>query len=352
MPLGAPNHRCYSSRMNDSPEAPESTPFDEAGEVPERALRIYARLWQFETWLRRMVYVELRALLGNDWSKSIAPNDKAFDSDKYLKHMPTPEMNALSYAPLSQLTKLVGENWQCFEPYLPPRPLWDAKLAEIAQIRHRIAHFRIGHVDDHARLLQFLRDIDKGFWTFCTSYNDADPILPQSDDPVTTHFLSLDPLPWSEIQPGKWARIGHVDKSPVVGMTVQVLTRPWAAPTRQVDGTPGHLYDFALMAHERKFDYGRLLEATRRLHPDLVHVCLDTFEDTLRLTIPTVLGSAAVIALMEEVLERARSHVGRSRNPVAPDAERIAAEWPEYVLGPKDALTFLAPDMPCSFFNV
>ncbi|PAQ06584.1 hypothetical protein [Mesorhizobium temperatum] len=94
--------------MDDSPDKPASTPFDEASEVPERALRIYARLWQFETWLRRMVYVELRALLGDDWSKSIKPNDKAFNSDKYLKHMPTPEMNALSYAPLSQLTRLLA----------------------------------------------------------------------------------------------------------------------------------------------------------------------------------------------------------------------------------------------------
>lgn len=339
--------------MNESPETPESTPCDETGEVPERALRIYACLWQFETWLRRMVYVELRALLGNSWSKSIQPNAKAFENDKYLKHMPTPEMNALSYAPLSQLTRLVGENWQCFEPYLPPRPLWDAKLAEIAQIRHRIAHFRVGHADDHPRLLQFLRDIDRGFWTFCTSYNDADPILPQSDDPVTLHFLPLDPLPWSEIEPRKWARIGNVDRSVVVGMTVQVLTRPWAAKTNRVDGTVGHLYDFALIAHDdRKFDYDRLLEATRRLHPNVVHMCLDSFENALRVTIPAVLGAAEVIALMDELLERARSNVGRSRNPVTSNAEWTAAEWPEYVLGPKDALTFLAPDMPCSFFNV
>ncbi|WP_143747918.1 hypothetical protein [Mesorhizobium temperatum] len=170
---------------------------------------------------------------------------------------------------------------------------------------------------------------------------------------MTMHFIALDPLPWGEIEPGKWARIGHVDKSPVVGMTVEVLTRPWAARTNQPECKPGHLYNFALMAHDgRKFDYGRLLETTRRLHPKVVHICLDNFEDSLRLTIPAVLGSAAIIAIVEELLERARTHVSRSRNPVAPDADSIASEWPEYVLGPKDPLSFLGPDMPCSFFSV
>jgi len=330
----------------------DSTPFEEASEVPERALRIYARLWQFETWLRRMVYVELRALLGDDWSQSLRANAKAFNSDKFLKHMPTPEMNALSYSPLSELTRLVQEHWACFEPYLPPQSLWQAKLEEIAQIRHRIAHFRVGHTDDYPRLLQFLRDIDKGFWTFCTSYNDAHPILPQSEDRVTTHFLALDPLPWSELEPNKWAQIGHVDKSPVIGMTVAVLIRPWAPATRQIDGTPGHLYDFTLMAHERrKFDYAKLLERSRNLHDHAAHFCLSTFEETLRVTVPAVLGATMIIELVEELLEMARYNVSRSRNPAAPDAEGIASEWPEYVLGPKNPLTFLSPDMPCTFFS-
>ena len=56
-----------------------------------------------------------------------------------------------------------------------------------------MAHFRLGHEDDLARALQLLRDLDRGFWTFCTSYNDAQPILPASNDPVVQHFLDLDP---------------------------------------------------------------------------------------------------------------------------------------------------------------
>ena len=336
--------------MTKTAEPPESSPFAETEEVPERALRIYARLWQFETWLRRMVYVELRALLGDDWSRSLRTSN-SFEADKHLRHMPTPEMNALSYSQLSRLTKLIADNWKCFESYFPPQSLWDAKLQEICQIRHRIAHFRVGHADDYLRLIQFLRDIDKGFWTFCTSYNNAQPVLPQSDDPVVTHFLSLHPLPWVEIEPKKWAQVGFVDKSPVIGMTVNVLTRPWADPPGQIAGAPGYLYDVMFMAHDRrKFDYSGFLERSRGLHGHVAHLCLGSSGEDIRLTIPSILGQAKTIELLEAFLEFAQHNVRRS--PILEDADAIAAEWPEYVLGPRDPLSFLAPDMKCGFFGV
>jgi hypothetical protein len=113
---------------------------------------------------------------------------------------------------------------------------------------------------------------------------------------------------------------------------------------------PGHLYDFVLMAHQgRKFDYGGLLERSRSLHRHLVHVCLDSGVETIRLTVPAVLGSAKIIELLESFLETARSCLSRSGGLFSPEA--IAGQWPEYVLGPKDPMTFLAPDMPCAFFN-
>jgi hypothetical protein len=331
--------------------APPPPPFEAAG-VPDRALRTYARLWQFETWLRRMVYVELRAKLGDGWAAGLSTSPGSMSADKRLRHMPTPQMNALSYSQLSTLLKLVADHWECFSSYLPPDDLWKAKLAEVSQIRHRIAHFRQGHADDYVRLLQFLRDVDQGFWNFCTSYNDLRPVLPQSDDTVTAHFLELDPLPYGEMQPGHWARVGFVDKTAVIGMTVHVLRRPWAETARPVAGATGYLYDFNLRANGgRHFDYEALLKRTELLHPHLVHIGLDQFEQTLRLTVPAVLGGETIIKLVEEVLEAARGSVGRGRNPVALLPEEVAASWPEYVLGPMDPLNYLDPQMPCSFFS-
>lgn len=40
-------------------------------ELPPQILETYAYLWQFETWLRRMVYVQLRALDGDAWESKI-----------------------------------------------------------------------------------------------------------------------------------------------------------------------------------------------------------------------------------------------------------------------------------------
>lgn len=180
----------------------EKSAFEPVADVPIHVLNTYSRLWQLETWLRTLVYVELRALLGDDWARELPTELKAFQADKSLTHMPTPEMNALSYAQLAKLTELIDRHWQCFSVYFPPRDLWLTKIKEVAQIRHRVAHFRIGHKDDLPRLKQFLRDIDQGFWRFCTSYNDTNPILPQDSNTVAKHFLPLDPLPWVEFQPG------------------------------------------------------------------------------------------------------------------------------------------------------
>jgi hypothetical protein len=321
-------------------------------EVPKRALEIFARLWQLETWLRRMVYVELRALKGDDWAQELPPLSKSFGADKALRHMPTPEMNVLSYSTLTKLMEAIGKHWTCFECYFPPKDILDAKLKEVFQIRNRVAHFRLGHSDDLPRLLQFLRDVDLGFWNFCTSYNDARPILPQSRDKVTDHLLPMDPLPWGEIRPHEWAQVGFVDKSLVIGVTVNVQRRPWVKWSH-VDGEPGFLYDVRLHAQDgRQFNYKRLLEDTKAVHPHIVHILLDTFGNFVRLTIPAKVGSQKVIELVERFVEVGRYNVSRQIAPSARSAEKIATEWPEYVVGPKNPLSFLDPDMPCSFFNV
>lgn len=332
---------------------PNTSPtlLEEAREVPERALRIYARLWQFETWLRSIVYVELRAKLGDGWRASLKSSSRSYEADKFLKHMPTPEMNALSYASLGQMTGLIDEHWDCFAPYLPPKILWEAKLKEVEQIRHRIAHFRTGHADDHPRLLQFLRDLDQGFWRFCTSYNNSLPVLPPDRDPVTRRFIGYDPLPWGEIEPGHWARVGVVDKSEPVNVLISALRRPWAEDAASIDGAPGRLYDVVFMGSDRRvFEYRGLLESTKADHDRLVHITLGTGE-SVRLTIPAVLGADVVIGIVDRWLRAARNNVRRGHHITNESANALAADWPEYVLGPGHPLAFLGPDMPCSFFD-
>jgi len=199
-------------------------------ELPDRILQTYSRLWQLETWLRRMVYVELRAVVGDAWTTRVKVDktEGSQKADKALTHMPTPEEDPLSYAQLSELRRIIRENRPLFDPFLPPEKIWDARMDEIAQVRHRVAHFRKENEHDLDRVAHLLRDIDKGVWKFCTSYNNVHSVLPQTGDPVVAHFLPLDLLPWVKIKRGEWARVGSIPHDEWFGVTVETTAQPWA----------------------------------------------------------------------------------------------------------------------------
>ena len=341
-----------------------------ANRIPSERLLTYTRLWQFENWLRIMVYVESRARYGDSWVSHLkGQNRSAYKNDKKLSHMPTRETLPTSYMQLSDLLSSISSNWYLFKPYLPPKNIWDAKLSELNQIRHRIAHFRLGHKHDLDRVELLLRDVDKGFWRFCTSYNSSFPVFPQSKDVVIKKFLHLDPFPWSEVEPNGWARLGSADPNLIVSITFEVIRRQWLNSTRpsQVAGKYGYLYDVTLGARNgRRFDYPRFLEYTRLIHPRLCHICLDSLEGRIRVTIPTILGKAVIIKIVESLIEVARSCLRHGRESVGFEqlseqghtnhqmlmVDSLAEQWPEYVLGPSNPLTFLDPNMPCSFFDV
>ncbi len=337
-------------------EQASESPLFGVAELNPQVLETYARLWQFETWLRTLVYVQLRAADGDAWESRIkaAKAKMPKDSDKRLSHMPTAEDGILSYLQLSELLRVIADNWSLFSGYLPPQSIWEAKLEEVAAIRHRIAHFRTLHRDDIARVKQFLRDIDAGFWRFCTSYNNTQPVLPQSNDPVVEHFLHLDQIPWGQTESGAWARIGSADRNATLNVTVEVLAMPWAAKALPIAGQPGYIYDVMIFARrERQLDYRQVMQHSTRLHQHVVHICVDSFAKQLRVTIPACLGAAKVTEIIEGFIEAATYSLRPAlREFTAEDAQAFADTLPEYVLGPKNPLTFLSPDMPCSFFAV
>lgn len=245
-------------------------------EIPCERLWTYALLWNFEIWLRTMVYVELRAGYGDAWETKLEKGraEKAHEHDKNLSHMPTRERLPTSYMQLSDLLKTVDAEWTLFEPYFPPKDLWTTKMKEIQQIRHRVAHFRVGHEDDQWRLKQVIRDIDQWFWRFCTSYNEERPVLPASNDPVTGRFIHLDPFSWSKGSDGVLARVGSADPSLRMAVQIEVTQREWA-PDRaddEIAGADGFLYDVVLSARQqRMFDYSNFLDSTQRFHSSICH---------------------------------------------------------------------------------
>ena len=131
--------------------------------VPVSALAFYARWWQLETWLRQLVYMELRAKYGLGWLKHLAktaPTRAA--KDEINTYMATPDAsNVLAYLDVADLFGLIAsdEHWPLFEPSLLPRTRWDGAVEELRDLRNRNAHCRRPHADDLNKIEQTLRSV-------------------------------------------------------------------------------------------------------------------------------------------------------------------------------------------------
>jgi hypothetical protein len=325
--------------------------------VSAQGVSIYARLWQLETWLREMVYVELKSARGADWAASLKPVDDKLLKDKRLIHMATPQRGPLGYLTLGELWEVISSatNWPLFQCYFPPKHLVEAKLTtELLQIRHRVAHCRTPHTDDLARVEQFLRDIDQSFWKFTTSYNDEHQITPSNSDPVAAVFIDYDQYPWVEVESNTWTRLGRKQMDARYTITVALTVRPWVDKSSlqsPIAPNPGVLYDINFQAlGPSSLNYEEILGRTKRLHDRCIHLVLDEVGQSVRLTFPSVLPAEKIIETVELFRKNVLRAVRSSAQLPKDLGNIIASRWPEYVIGPSNPLTFLCPDMPCKFF--
>ncbi|MGQ5765100.1 Swt1 family HEPN domain-containing protein [Serratia sp. IR-2025] len=327
---------------------------DEISDIDKRSIILYARLWQFEKWLREMVYIELKAKKGRNWF-NFNKTKSTYETDKSLTHIPAANDNPLSFTTFPELIRLIKNNWDLFSEYLPPKYIWEAKLEEVVLIRNRVAHFRNGHRDDIDRLLQLMKDVDSGFWKFCTDYNDLHPILPPERDVVAKKYANLDPFSFKEIDTNEWARFGSAPQGLRYIVSINSSRRRWAEKSVEITGTQGYIYDVNIILRDNwKFKYSELLTATSKFKADVIHICLDALSNTFRVTIPAVIGADEVCGIVDSLINITENSI-TVHHPINSDVDTVqelSDEWPEYVIGPKNPLTYLGPDMPCSFFNV
>jgi len=328
-------------------------------ELDRERLVTYARLWQLETWLRYMVYVELQAKYGTDWHNHVQGNEgSSKKNDKDLTHMPSPEETKLSFISFSLLCKTIENEWAQFGPYLPPQTIWKAKIEEVSQVRNRIAHFRRGHKDDLQRVLQLLRDLDAGFYHFCTSINSSLFSLSQdTNDPIIQSSASLNPY----VKRGP--EVHHLADR--LEIKLEIVPRPWSAMPndyKDVVGKPGFFYDLNIHAYSNRiFHYENFLRSTKRLHDHVLFIILTTDSDHIRILLPSLLGVATLINLVDTFIQAAANELwpARSEHSLSEEdidkaiqqVQNLANRWPEYVLGPRNPISFLTSDMPCSFFD-
>jgi hypothetical protein len=356
-------------------------------EVSLRSVAAYSRLYQLETWLREMVYLETKAHFGANWwaeaeqalNRSRAPGipaEKSITRDKKHPHMSTPENDPLWFLSFDSLLKIIFDDalWPLFSTYLTTKELLQARFTEIAPIRNRVGHNRTLHGDDIDRLRQMLRDLDQGFWRFCTSFNDTYPFVGERrDDPVYQHFRDRMAFDYSEVEPNKWALAGS-SRGMQQTVSVEYSYRPSAVVA---EGFPekGRLYHFTFSQtaqSNRHLDYLKIIDTSSHVHPMLVYIILDSFQQQLEVTIPALCPPADIIKTADQFYSLCGNYFTYSyreqmeKQIPLPETDPelfqqydavnrafadFAARWPHYVVPPGNPFAFLGSDCPCSFFE-
>ena len=228
--------------------------------VPVAALETYARWWQLETFLRELVYVELRARWGEAWTDHLsgtAPKRAARDDvNAYMASADAGEL--LAYADVSDLFRLIDDQWDLFAPVLPPRERWAGTAHLLRDVRNRNAHCRRPHRDDPARLRQTLRDLDAGARRFYASYLRTSAPPPKSRDKLARAWIRGQ-------HPAAARLLEHAERQYDVRFQLRYSTRPWASPPtiNGISGTPGALWHAEWLIGAREVP---ILELWQRLH--------------------------------------------------------------------------------------
>jgi hypothetical protein len=210
-----------------------------ANGLPVRSVALYARWWQLETWLRELVYVELRARDGRKWVDSVKTAIGRQNQDAAFTHMSSADSaNPLAYLDYSQLLQVIDADWDLFKYALLNEPSWEGRQEELKRIRHRIGHMRRPHPDDLGRLEQTLRDLEGGTFVALASYNRERYLTPkQYSDPVTKGWVAGK-------HPTAMRLIAHAERQYDTSFELTYSLRPWAEPVGEAgpDGHPGAIW--------------------------------------------------------------------------------------------------------------
>lgn len=284
--------------------------------VPEEALRFFGRWWQLETYLREVVYVELRCKYGIGYAAQLDRRalDRAKRDRKKNAYMASADdEDPLAYVDTGGLLDLIDQHWDLFSEALMPRDRWTASAEMLRELRNRVSHCRRPHKDDLGRLLQLLRDLEHGAQRFFSSYNSDYEV--SDKDP----FIKA------------WVKGKHPDAARLLeragpkyetNTRVRLSRRPWAAdPTGStVSGKPGYLWHVEWSIGARRLRPTDLWAQVRRLpqvDERIVHL-LFWYPSLITATFASVdEGNVdAVGPLFEALLTRCR------QAPPEPDADR------------------------------
>jgi hypothetical protein len=239
-------------------------------EVPEDALRFFARWWRLETYLRDLTYTELRSHDGVDFAGRLDPEVLGRAAqDRVNDYIPSADADdVLAYLEAAQLGRLITDRWELFKPVLLPERRWISRFEEVRSLRNRVSHCRRPHAGDLPRLELLLADLERGAQRFFGTYNDTGH-RSAGRDPFAKAWLGrrhdhVDLVEHARRQ--YWTRV-HIGLS----------RRPWAGDPdgRRVSGEAGYLWHVRLTMESRRISPRRLwdsLDGAPEVRERLVHL--------------------------------------------------------------------------------
>ena len=243
-------------------------------EVPEQALRFFARWWQLESYLRDLTYTELRAHEGVGFIDAIDPRAlRRAEQDRINDYVPSADAeDVLAYLDAGQLLELINERWDLFEETLLPRARWAPKIEELRSLRNRISHCRRPHSRDLPRLDMLLEDLERSAQRFFSSYNDTSCEIDRKDS-----FARA----WISGRHERADLIEHARDQYWTRMHVRLSRRPWATGPegRRVDGKPGYLWHVDWIMDSRRISPRALwesLEGSPETKEQIVHLLFES----------------------------------------------------------------------------
>lgn len=246
-----------------------------ANGMPPLASALYGRWWQLESWLRSLLYVELKANLGSAWQNALPKeSEMRQQGDAEFRYMATPDAeDRLAYADASALFKITMDHWGLFSVSLPAKNVWSGRIEELRAIRNRIGHCRRPHSDDLGRLEQALRDLNGGAFAATAAFNEQARALESWTDPLVDG--------WVKKRHDTAVRlIDHADRQYKTTFELRCSRRPWAkvpSPNQTISGVPGciwHAFWYVRGGQAFRLDkFWRDVECFRDL---IVFVCADS----------------------------------------------------------------------------
>lgn len=246
-----------------------------ASGVPPDGVAFFARWWQFETWLRQLAHLELRAAFGIGWDAHLESRSQTrAEQDRDNAYMRSPDSDdLLAYLDTSALFRLIGDArlWPYFSRSLLPRVRWDGLVDQLTALRNRNAHVRRPHPDDLARIEQALRDIEPGAGVALSAFAQQTRWWESKGDPVARAWVDAEHDDARRL-------IEHARRSYATDFALHSSRRPWAPePSAAISGVAGYFWHAQWVFREGGFvpmrtfwDDDHLYEQTRRLIVEVV----------------------------------------------------------------------------------